>query len=402
MPGTPDKTDTNGARFVPYVTLAIIAINVAVTVFTRRDLYYYSEVYVSSYGLIPATLRPGALFTSAFIHDGYVHLTMNMALLYVFGSQVELVMGKLEYVMFYIGACFAASLTHVAIVYATLPPYYSTQPVVGASGAVAGVMGFYAVRFHRREFALGGARIPALLLIMLWLILQLGMGILGLYRDEILGIGLKQVGYWSHLGGFAFGIIVALAANMALEGEREYLLDEARANCEDGNLLEAVQNHETLLKHDPTDAHSHAECGRLWALLEEEAESLRCFQVAIEIYISQGKEKQALGVADDMKGFWRKSAISPATGFRLGVYLAEAGQTELALRTLERVASDSPDSPEAEMSLLKIGQLQLSALDDPQKAESTLKRFLERYPESRWRRFAEETLARAEEAAPRA
>ena len=69
---------------LPWYATAFIAINVAVTVLTRLDMYYYSEVYVKSYALIPSMLRPGALFTSAFLHDGWVHLSMNMILLYVF------------------------------------------------------------------------------------------------------------------------------------------------------------------------------------------------------------------------------------------------------------------------------------------------------------------------------
>lgn len=385
------------ASDLPIATLGIILINVAVAILTQRDSYYYTEVYVQAYGLIPSVFRPGSLFTSAFLHDGYAHLAMNMALLYVFGAKVERVMGKLEYVMFYIGACFAASLTHVVIVYATLPPYYETRAVVGASGAVAGVMGIFAVRFHRKLFRFFGAELPALVLIMAWLVLQLVLGILGLYRDEVLGLGLKQVGYWSHLGGFAFGIAIALLANMALDGEREYLVDRAGRHYDEGNLLEAIRNHEALLKYDPDNADSHAEIARLWAILEEEDESLRYYQIAIELYISHGREEQALAVADGMRRFWPKSALSSSTRFRLASYLEEAGQTRRAVRALQQIAEKDPDSEEAQMSLLKIGQLQLISLEDASSAIATLEGFLDRYPDSEWREFADETLARARE-----
>ena len=383
---------------VPFATIGIIVINCLATYLARRDVYFY-DTYVLVYGLVPDQFRVGRLLSSTFIHDGYAHLALNLSMLYLFGRGVERAMGRLEYVMFYIGACFAASLLHVAIaLWAMMPAYYASRAMVGASGAVAGVMGIYAVRFHRRMFRFAGIEMPALLLIMAWLILQLALGIVGLYRDQILGIGLKQIGYWSHLGGFGFGIVVALLANMALQGEREYLAAEAERHDSEGNLLEAIQNHETLLRYDPDNADSHAEIARLWALLDEKEDSLRCYHVAVELYISQGKEEQALATADEMRRFWRSSRLSAATRFRLATYLEEAGETERALKAFGQIAEQDPESAEAQMSLLKIGQLQLSAVGDARSAAATLSGFLDRYPASEWRTFAADLLSRAKEA----
>jgi len=383
---------------VPFVTIGIILINCLATYLARRDMYFY-DTYVLVYGLVPDQFRVGRLLTSTFIHDGYAHLALNMSMLYIFGREVERAMGKLEYVMFYIGACFAASILHVAIaLYAMMPAYYAGRAMVGASGAVAGVMGIYAVRFHRRIFRFAGIEVPALLLIMAWLILQLALGIAGLYRDEILGIGVKQIGYWSHLGGFGFGIAVALLANMALQGEREYLVAEAKRHDSQGNLLEAIQNHETLLRYDPDNADSHAQIARLWALLDEREDSLRCYHVAVELYVLQGKEEQALAAEEEMRRFWPSSRLSAATRFRLATYLEETGETERALDAFRRIAHEDPESAEAQMSLLKIGQLQLSAVGDARSAADTLSGFLDRYPSSEWRTFAADLLARAREA----
>lgn len=388
------KTDGN-ARGLPWMTLGIIGLNLILVVVTRYDMTYYAQVYANTYGLVPARLRPGSLLTSAFLHDGYVHLSLNMILLYCFGSRVERVMGRLEYFIFYLAACFAASLAHVAIVYASLPDFYGTRAVVGASGAVAAVMGVYAVRFHRKIFRFAGTEFPALLIIMMWLVLQLVLGILGLYRDEILGLGLRQVGYWGHLGGFAFGVAVALIANMAVDGERQYLNEQAEANCAEGNYLEAVQNHESVLKYEPSNADSHAELARLWALLEDRDESLRYYQIAIELYISRGREDRALDVAEEMTRFWPGGRLSAATRFRLATYLEETGESERAIEEFRSIAADEPKSVEAQMSLLKVGQLQLSALGKPEDAAESLREFVQRYPDSEWLGFAKESLARA-------
>jgi membrane associated rhomboid family serine protease len=385
------------AQRVPFVTVGIIFINALATYLARRDMAFY-ETYVLSYGLIPEQFRVGRLLSSTFIHDGYAHLALNMSFLYLFGRDVERVMGKLEYIMFYVGACFAASLLHVVIVlYAMMPAYYASRPMVGASGAVAGVMGIYAVRFHRRVFRFAGVEMPALLLIMVWLILQLVLGIIGLYRDQFLGIGVKQIGYWSHLGGFAFGIAIALLANMALDGEREHLVAEAKRCEEAGNFLEAIQLHETLLRYDPDDANSYAEIARLWALLDEKQESLKCYHTAIELFIAKGQEGKALATAEEMTRLWPTTRLNPDTRFRLANYLEETGDVEKAISEFRLIVQDEPASIEAEMSLLKIGHLQLRRLGDRCAARATLLELLERYPNSDWCGYARELLRQTNE-----
>ncbi|MGQ9455100.1 MAG: rhomboid family intramembrane serine protease [Armatimonadota bacterium] len=377
---------------VPFVTLGIILMNCLATYLARRDMTFY-ETYVLSYGLIPEQFRVGRLLSSTFIHDGYLHLALNMSALYLFGREVERVMGKLEYIMFYVGACFAASLLHVVIVlYAMMPAYYASRPMVGASGAVAGVMGIYAVRFHRRIFRFAGVEISALLIIMTWLLFQLVLGIVGLYRDIFLGIGVKQIGYWSHLGGFGFGIVVALLANMALDGERDYLTTQAKHSESEGNLLEAIQYHETLLRYEPDNANSHAEIARLWAILNEKEESLRHYLTAIELFIVNGKEEKAFPVSEEMIRFWPSAQLSPEMRFRLATYLEESGQPDRAVAEFQQITQQNPDCIEAEMSFLKAGHLQLRALGNPESARSTLEELLERYPNSDWGTYARQLL----------
>jgi membrane associated rhomboid family serine protease len=391
---------TGALRRWPLLTLGIIAANVIVYLFTWRDVgwgaYTANVSAIHVYGLIPSNIRVGKMITSCFVHAGFAHLFVNMGMLFIFGRDVERAMGKLEYGMFYIGACLASSVLHAAVVLAALPVYYADQPVVGASGAVAGVVAIYAVRYHRKVFDFFGVAVPALIVILAWLVLQMALGLIGLYRDTFLGLGLKQVSYWSHLGGFTFGLVTALASNMALQGEREHLISEAQRHYDEGSTLEAAHNYEALTRCDPDNAFAHAELGRLWAILEEEDQSLPHYMMAIELYILQGKEGEALVRADEMRRFWPNAPIPTQTRFRFASYLEESGRTQRAINALRRLAEDAPDSVEAEMALLKIGQLQLSFASDPSAAKATLQDFVARYPHSEWRRFAEETLARAQ------
>lgn len=392
---------------LPVVTLMIIAINVVVYCFTSGSREAL-DTAVIDFGLIPSKFLAGnvlnsmgRMFTSTVVHAGPVHLAVNMALLWIFGKDVERATGRLEFLMLYLGSCIAAGLLYVAIVIAALPPVYYDPGLVGASGAVAGIMGAYAVRFHRKSFPFGEIRLPALLVIAVWLVVQVVLGILGLYESP-LAQTVTRIGYWSHLGGFVFGVVVALMTNMALQGEREHLLGEAERHYDDGNLLEAAQNYEALLKYDPDNAFAHAELGRLWAILEEEDQSLPFYATAIELYLSQGKEDAALKAAEEMKQFWPASELPAPTRLRLATYLEEEGETERAISALREIVERDGEAIEAQMSLLKIGQLQLSALRDAQSAVATLQSFLQRYPKSEWRKFAEMELGKAEASAQRA
>lgn len=379
-------------RDLPWATIIIIIANLLVTILASFDF----KDMAMDYGLVPANLTIGRFITSTLIHDGFVHLAINMIFLYVFGCAMERAVGKLEFVLFYIGACMAASLMHVAIVFAALPLEYARQPVVGASGAVAGVMGLYAVRFHRRRFKLDGFEVSALFLILVWLVFQIALGAVALNTESILGIRLRYIAYWSHLGGFAFGVIIAMIANMALQGEREHLIQEGQSNFEQGNLLEAAQIYESLLKHDPDNPLANAELGKLWAIMDEESQSVPYFRAAVNLYIRAAQEDQAIEAAKEMKRYWPDFMLTPAERFRLASYLEETGQQDRAIAAFKEIADKSPDSEEAQMSLLKIGQLQLTALRNAPAAIVTIKDFLNRYPESEWRSFAEETLVRAE------
>ena len=375
-------------RQLPIITLSIILLNVIVVLLTRNNM----ETVPINYGLVPARLSFARLFTSNFLHDGPAHLVFNMLLLYVFGRDVERVLGKLKYLFFYLGACLAGSIIHTVIISAALPPYYAGLPVIGASGAVAGVIGLYAVRFHRKTFHFAGMELPALFVIMCWLAFQLVLGVAGLYLNDIYGMSIKLVSWWSHLGGFAFGIGVALLTNQALIGECEYLTAKARDDYDNGDLPEAIGDYETLLKYDPDNPSIYAELGRFWGILGEDLHSISYYHTAIELYICQGKEPEALILVDEMKEAWPETAMSISTQLRLASYLAETGQAPQAIKAYQEIIEDNPDSAEAQISLLEIGKLQLTALNDPSAATETLTAFLNRYPNSKWIDSAKQTL----------
>jgi membrane associated rhomboid family serine protease len=190
------------------VTMALIVVNVLVFLY-EVSLDSYSLNYLfARYGIVPARFEYIDLLTSMFLHGGWLHLIGNMWFLWIFGDNVEDLLGHGRFLLFYLLCGVAAGLTHVAIA----PD--SRIPTVGASGAIAGVMGAYMVRFPRSTITtlvpvfvfLTTVEVPAALMLMYWFIIQLfsGVGSIG-YTSAMRGGG---VAWFAHVGGFLAGALL--------------------------------------------------------------------------------------------------------------------------------------------------------------------------------------------------
>jgi len=211
----PLRDNVRSNRF-PLVTVALIAANLAVFFFELSLDQSSLFLFFMRYGVVPARLTHSPLLsqgdaaltlvTATFIHGGWAHIIGNMLYLWVFGDNVEDVMGRFGFVLFYLGAGVAGNAAHV------LANAQSTIPTVGASGAVAGVLGAYFLLYPRARVLtlipigifLHLAEVPASVLLMLWFVIQLAFGLLDL------GVQVSQgVAWWAHIGGFASGMVVA-------------------------------------------------------------------------------------------------------------------------------------------------------------------------------------------------
>jgi membrane associated rhomboid family serine protease len=201
----------------PVVNLTIIALNIIIFIH-EESLGESVAVFIKTYGLIPAkiftlsgdiglTERLLPFISSMFIHGDWVHIIGNMIFLYIFGSNVEREMGHLKYLLFYVLCGIAAAVFHV------LTNLGSVIPMLGASGAISGVLGAYIIYFPISQFRnpvailfLKNVRyIPAAAIIFLWLVIQFLNGIETI--DKSVNTG--GVAYWAHLGGFVAGLILA-------------------------------------------------------------------------------------------------------------------------------------------------------------------------------------------------
>jgi membrane associated rhomboid family serine protease len=203
--------DHNPSGRTPYVTYLLMAANVAIFV-SYVGLFNDDRAlnqFFMDFGTIPARLTTGdgtmTLFTSMFLHGGWMHLAGNMLFLWIFGDNVEDEMGHMPFLGFYIATGVLAGLAHV------ISAPYSPVPTVGASGAIAGVMGGYLLLFPKARVDIllilivfiRVFPIPAWIMLMLWFAMQF---IGGVGADPQAG----GVAYWAHAGGFVFGVLLTV------------------------------------------------------------------------------------------------------------------------------------------------------------------------------------------------
>jgi len=203
----PVSDDNSQRRTFPTVTMALIGVNVLVFLAELAG----GDQFITNWAFIPSRFsdQPGAngvtIFSAMFMHGGWLHLFGNMLFLWIFGDNVEDRFGHFKFLIFYLLAGIAATFSQ----YAVSPE--SGIPNVGASGAIAGVLGAYILMFPQaRVNVLLGRQIvamPAFVVLGLWIVLQLvsGVGTIG-YTDESANVG--GIAYMAHIGGFVAGLLM--------------------------------------------------------------------------------------------------------------------------------------------------------------------------------------------------
>jgi membrane associated rhomboid family serine protease len=235
--------DTGGRPGIPYINLAIVAINIVVFLYQLVD-----PNFTNGYAAVPAEITTGkdivgafqvntpagvfeideapgpspiwlTLFSSMFMHGGWLHIGGNMLFLFIFGDNIEKAYGHVKYVIFYLICGVIASFAHV------LSQPDSIIPSLGASGAISGVMAGYLVLFPTNRvkvlLALGvillrPIMVPAVVMIGVWALLQFinGIGSIAV-TDQTSGVA-----YWAHIGGFVAGFVITFLAKPFLDREK--------------------------------------------------------------------------------------------------------------------------------------------------------------------------------------
>lgn len=203
------------SRF-PFITLALMAANISVFVYQILLNPYALQHFVYLNGMVPQRVTAflsgqgpvdvalAPLFTSMFLHGGWMHLIGNMWFLWIFGDNIEDNFGHLSFLLFYLLCGLLASVTH------WIAGPMSRIPSVGASGAIAGIMGAYMLLFPRARvltlvpfFFIFTVEIPAVVMLLYWFAIQFFSGVAAVGQSQQAQGG---IAFWAHIGGFVAGV----------------------------------------------------------------------------------------------------------------------------------------------------------------------------------------------------
>jgi len=212
--------DINPTHRLPVINVAVIVVNVAAFLY-EFSLGPQLEELFATYAVVPRNVVSAiggqpfhfapilSLFTSMFLHGGFLHLGGNMLYLWIFGDNVEDKLGHGRYLLFYLLSGLIASIVHIVV------DPTSTVPTVGASGAISGILAAYLFMFPRARVVtvipifvfLQVAELPALIVLGMWFVLQFFNGFISLGYETA---GMGGVAWWAHIGGFVAGLVLVI------------------------------------------------------------------------------------------------------------------------------------------------------------------------------------------------
>ena len=197
--------DDNPRSSIPFLTIALIIVNVVVFYFEIKTGY---SPIIEKFGAVSINIIQGrdleTLITSMFVHGSIMHIVGNMLYLWIFGDNIENYLGHTRFIIFYLFCGLFAVLSHIIL------GGVSDMPMVGASGAISGILGAYLVKYPRAKVVviipviwfLLVRSIPAVIVLGFWFVLQLFSGIGSLGKQ---GGG---IAFWAHIGGFVAGVLL--------------------------------------------------------------------------------------------------------------------------------------------------------------------------------------------------
>ena len=384
-------------RRFPVMTTAYAVICVLVFVIAR---YFPASVPFDVFNLMYVPDSGGVLnsISAAFLHFGYVHLIGNLIYLTFFGRYVEDRMGPGVFTLLYLTSAavgnFAQGLFNIQAL------DQSTLAIVGASGAVSGMLGAFTVRFIRNKIDIaywvffplqaytraGRVQMPAILAIAFWFVMQMARGLM-----QLEGAGM-QVAYITHISGFLWGAVVAVVFGQHRQGSVESMRQKGDDYTKKGQPYAAQGMYIRYLTHRPDEAQVYGSLARAMVFSGNHQGAMKNYRKSCELLIDQGLR----GACEDLyvealrgyMGFTLESDHQLNLAFGLERNL----KPKVAVQAYENFERRYPTHVEAPFALLRAAGLYRNALDEPAKARDCYEQLVDRYRDDHWVDFAREQL----------
>lgn len=394
--GVPPNSPTPGGQRsqpnrAPIATYLLIAAQIVVWLVVRRFLL--SGNAWTEFALLPGAPSQLGLLISPFVHLEPWHLGINLAVLWLFGSNLERSLGSLHFLFLYLGSAWFSSLMQWAVGtafhQASVPG--AQDAAVGASGAIAGILGASLVRFPQARLRLPllpRATFPAAPILVFWLLYTLTRALFTLTG------GNEGVGHWAHFAGFVFGLGMAQFAGLHHIARQEHLERAAEAAAARHDLPAASLAWSALLAMQPSDLRARSALIGARLALGDAGGARRVARQGIAALVRANERPLALGTYAEYTRALPDLALPSGVRFRIGCWLAEAGEDELAFRALWESVREDGATPAAAGALYRAGLLALERLKSPTHARQAWERLLEQFPDSAWTDAARDALRR--------
>lgn len=375
---------------VAWVTYSLILINVLI--FYGFELQVPTE-WIDNY-LIFIPLKPDivtlplSLITSMFLHAGNGHLWGNMLFLWAIGTVVEKRIGGKRFLVFYLLAGIAASLLSALVYFAF---FHEAVRGLGASGAIAGAMGLFAVRCYFKSMVfplpiLGifslilpvslKVRLNSLVIIGLFFLMDLSGGV-----GQVTGQNDSHIGHWAHIGGMVCGILLGMLFKLGEQAvEERHQEIGSQALSRGGDLYRGEQSLRLALQRNPDNAETMILLARMISKFEATEEGEQLYRQGMDI-LSRTRPKEAAATFKEYYEHYLKGA-NPQTLFRLSAIYQQQQDYEWASRCLELLADD-PTTPPAlrEKAMFQCAR-QMECLGKLDLAVHYYRQFVETFPQS--------------------
>jgi membrane associated rhomboid family serine protease len=381
----PFRTDRPRLR-PAYLTIALIVINVLIHLYQMivppvtipiqvgGQLFQVQESpLVLQYGLWGNRPTFTTVFSHMFLHGDLFHLAGNMLFLWLFGSLIEDALRPWKMAALYLGGGIAAAAAHIGITSATGGNL--NVPMVGASGAIAAVMGLFMLRFYKTRVEIfywiyyirGTFWVQSLWALLVWVGKEIIDGVMN---------PAGGVAHWAHVGGFVAGAVVAPFIGSVRAAKNEYFSDDPADNVEYVRRSEQVTAAERALRADPNNAYLMRRLAQAQRHAGEYERAVDSYQRCIANFASRNLMGQAADVYLELMEYNENAMLPPDARLQIARHL-EQDRPKEAAAAYRLLVEQYPEHPTLELALLQ-------KLNQPQEGLRYLDQFLQRFPDSRW------------------
>jgi membrane associated rhomboid family serine protease len=351
-------------------------------------------------GFVPAHPSLPAWFASMFMHAGFTHIIGNMIFLWLFGTIAEDVLGPGLFLLFYFGGDIGATLLDI-LVSASSSPGALAVPRLGASGAIAGIMGLSAICFLKTKIRIwyvfwwilflipraGTLEVAAPVGLGIWIGWEVIQGV-----DQAISGAMGGVGHWAHIGGFVFGMGGAVAMGLHKRIPRMDLISGRVPVHSASDAYQQAGELQKMVMDLPQDAEAWAALARDYEMTGRVDRAKEAHAKALSLFLTQRNTAGAAAAYSALNSYGIGPQLTPDQQFNLARALDDAGKVGDAFGLYRATANHHPDQQTAETALIRAAEIARTALSDQRLAADCYRQLLERFPYSAWRALAMDRL----------